>query len=88
MLAAQLQVDPAFIRDVHTLDELALDPLDLVLVVLRLEDIERGSGEFPLARLEHAITVGELVAVVDGWLDGEALSSSLSVNPSRQHQVA
>jgi hypothetical protein len=34
--------------------KLGLDPLDLVLVVLRLEDFDRGNGDFPVAALAHA----------------------------------
>ena len=80
LLAAQLRIHPAFIRDAQTMDELLLDPLDLVLVALRLEEIERTSGEFPLARLEQTTTVGELVVLVDQWRDG-ALASYLPSAP-------
>jgi hypothetical protein len=35
--------------------------------VLRLEDAVAGNDNFPVAALEHAQTVGDLVALVDVW---------------------
>jgi acyl carrier protein len=65
-LALHLSVDPQDIDVEDRLEaDLGLDPLDLVLVALRLEEIEE--GEFPVARLEMVTTVGDLVAVVRGW---------------------
>jgi acyl carrier protein len=45
-------------------DDLDLDPLDLVLIALRLEDIEE--VEFPITALEEIETVGDLAAVLRG----------------------
>jgi acyl carrier protein len=71
LLASQLQVDEASIDDAHRFEELGLDPLHIVLVVLRLEDFDRGNGDFPVDALDHATTVGDLVALVDRWLHGD-----------------
>jgi hypothetical protein len=38
-----------------------------VLVAVRLEDLDRGAGDFPVAALEHAETVGDLVTLVELW---------------------
>jgi acyl carrier protein len=67
LLAAQLRVDEASIVDPIRLDDLGLDPLDLVLVVVELEELDRGAGDFPVAALEHAKTVGDLVTLVELW---------------------
>jgi len=65
-LALHLSVDPEQIGPEHRLEaDLGLDPLDLVLVVLRLEEIE--DAEFPVADLEAVRTVADLVGVVRGW---------------------
>lgn len=65
-LALHLAVDPRDIAETDRLEaDLGLDPLDLVLVALRLEEIEE--GEFPVARLETVTTVADLVAIVRGW---------------------
>jgi acyl carrier protein len=42
--------------------DLELDPLDLVLIALRIEDIV--GLEFPIARLEGVRTVGDMVGIV------------------------
>jgi acyl carrier protein len=76
LIASHLRLDDASIKDAHGFDELGLDPLDLVLVVLRLESFDRGTGDFPVARLEHARTVGDLVALVDLWFYGMPGSSA------------
>jgi acyl carrier protein len=68
LLASRLHIDEASIRDTDRLDDLGLTPLDLVLVVLRLDRFDRGDGEFPVYELEHATTVGHLVDLVELWL--------------------
>ena len=68
LLASRLHIDEASIEDTDRLDDLGLTPLDLVLVVLRLDRFDRGDGEFPLYQLEHATTVGHLVDLVELWL--------------------
>jgi acyl carrier protein len=68
LVADHLQVDEASIEDADAFDELGLDPLDLVLIILRLENLDRGRGDFPVAALDHARAVGDLVVIVDIWL--------------------
>lgn len=68
-LALHLELDPNDIREEQLLEEdLGLDPLDLVLVVLRLEEI--GDGEFPVDELVGIKTVKDLAAVVRNWTEG------------------
>ncbi len=69
-LALHLSIDPIEIELEHRLEaDLGLDPLDLVLVVLRLEEIEE--AEFPVADLETVVTVADLVSVVREWSSGD-----------------
>jgi acyl carrier protein len=77
LLASQLRIDVASIKDAYSFDELGLDPLDLVLTVTRLEDFDRGDGDFPVAALDRAQTVGDLVALVDLWLQRSTMPSSM-----------
>jgi phosphopantetheine binding protein len=75
LLASHLRIDDARIKDAHRLDEMGLEPLDLVLVVLRLEGLDSGKGDFPVAALNRATTVGDVVALVDVWLQRDAAST-------------
>jgi acyl carrier protein len=69
-LALHLGVDSEGVELHHRLDaDLGLDPLDLVLVALRLEEIE--DAEFPVAQLEMVRTVSDLVDVVRDWASGD-----------------
>jgi hypothetical protein len=52
-----------------------MDLLDVLLVVLRLEHFDHGDGDFPFAALEHTKTVGDLVALVDLWLQDDTMPS-------------
>ncbi len=47
LLASRLHIDEASISDKDRFDDLGLTALDLVLVVLRLDPLDRGDGEFP-----------------------------------------
>jgi hypothetical protein len=76
LVASQLRVDEASIADDDRFEHIGLDPLDLVLVVLRLERYDYGQGEFPIAALECATTVGDLVLIVDVWLHRETATSA------------
>jgi len=76
-LASRLRIDPTSIHDARSLDELGVDPLDLVLIVLRLEDANRDAGELPLDPLDDVTTVGDLVTVVDRWLRYETAPCSV-----------
>lgn len=65
-LALHLDLDPEWIQPGHRLEgDLGLDPLDLVLIALRLEEIE--NEEFPVADLETVTTVFDLVTIVRAW---------------------
>jgi acyl carrier protein len=76
LIASHLKVDEAMVEDSVRLDDLGLDPLDLVLVVVRLEDLDRGAGDFPVAALEKARTVGDLVTLVELWWQRERASAA------------
>jgi acyl carrier protein len=67
LIATQLRIDRESVTDAGDLAELGLDAFDLVQVVLRLESLDPGDGDFPLVMLEHARTVGDLVELVDVW---------------------
>ena len=71
LVASRLHIDEAAIKDTDRLDDLGLAPLDLVLVVARLDGLDAGDGEFPLFALEHATTIGDLVDLVELWLQAD-----------------
>jgi acyl carrier protein len=66
-IASQLRIDETSVADAQRLEELGLDPLGVVQVVVRLESLDPGDGDFPVAMLERARTVGDLVELVDLW---------------------
>jgi hypothetical protein len=68
LLASHLAVDDSAIRGADHLVDLGIYPLDLVLVVLRLEDLGGGERDVPLCSLDRAGTVDDLVVLVDLWL--------------------
>jgi acyl carrier protein len=72
LLASRLHIEEASIRDTDLLDDLHVTPLDLLLVVLWLDRLDHVDDEFPLHALEHANTVGDLVDLVEPWLQKEA----------------
>jgi acyl carrier protein len=78
LLASRLRVDEASIKDTDRFDDLGLGPLDIVLVVLQLDRLDRGDGEFPVLALEHATTVGDLVDLVELWLQCETVRSPVA----------
>ena len=88
LLAAHLAVDEASIADAETLDELGLDPLDLVLVVLRLEDWGGGEGDFPLTALAHARTVNDFAELVELWLQRDTIPSGFDARTFRRTSAA
>ena len=67
LLAPLLPTDKVPIEDADLIEELGLDPLDLALVAIKLEELEPQNGSFPLAALRDAKSVGDLVDLVDGW---------------------
>jgi acyl carrier protein len=81
-LALHLGVDSEELELHHRLEaDLGLDPLDLVLVALRLEEIE--DAEFPVARLEMVHTVGDLVDVVRDWASPDHTATVPPPPPAR-----
>jgi acyl carrier protein len=78
LLAARLHVDATSLHDSDRFDDLGLGPLDLVLVVLRFERMDRGDGEFPLYALDHATTVGDLVDLIELWLQVDTMPSPVA----------
>jgi acyl carrier protein len=60
----------------HVERDLGMDPLDLVLIGLRLEDV--ASAAFPFERLEGVETVGDLIEVARGIRDGEPILPHVS----------
>jgi acyl carrier protein len=88
LVATQLRIDEPSIHDADTFAELGLSPLDLVLVVLRLEDFDRGDGSFPLTALEGARTVGDLVTLVDVWVQDDQAPSRMEITEQGRISVA
>jgi hypothetical protein len=75
LLAPLVPTTDGSIEDANLLDELGLDALDLVLVAIKLEELEPERGSFPLAALQFAKSVGDLVLIVDFWWSGDAPTS-------------
>jgi hypothetical protein len=71
LLATYLHTNQRAIADEDHFAALGLDAFDLVFVVLRLEDLVHGCGDFPVDTLERAETVGDFVALVDLWRQGD-----------------
>jgi acyl carrier protein len=67
LLASQLETNDEAIEDGQSLEGLGLDPLDLVLFALKLEELVGEGDAFPLLGLVRAETVGDLVALVEVW---------------------
>lgn len=66
-VASHLEVPVGELYSTQSLeDDLGLDPLDLVLIALSLE--EDVGVEFPVALLETVKTVGDLDSLVRSWL--------------------
>jgi hypothetical protein len=65
-------------RELHK--DLGLEPLDLVLFVLDLEDSqgERRALTFPFEQLERTRTAGELITTVASWLEDYDRSERLA----------
>ena len=88
LLASHLQVETESIEDTDGLVEIGLDPLDLVLVVLKMEELCGGDYAFPLAALAEARTVGELVALVDLWLQEDSMPHAFAGSGYRRGSAA
>jgi acyl carrier protein len=62
-VALHLEVDEIEVRpSQHLRRDWGLDPLDLVLIALRIED--RTQIEFPIERLDGAETVGDITRIL------------------------
>lgn len=76
-LATHLRKRLDAIHDADSLTaDLALTPLDLVWVAMRVEALENGDGEFPIDDLRDVKTVGDLVGAFEAWAerrDGAAM---------------
>ena len=72
LLSRLLEKGEGGIADTDLLLDLKVDALDLVLVAIKLEEIEPNSGPFPLPALAHTATVGDLVELVETWWWGDA----------------
>jgi acyl carrier protein len=71
LLARRLGTVPDRILGAHDLaHDLGVDPLDLVLVALDLEEL--GRDEFPIAKLETVRTVDDLSRLVCSWQDARS----------------
>ena len=81
-LALHLRIDPDFIVEEQRLKEdLSLDPLDLVLVALRLEEV--GDSEFPVAALADVQTVADFVDAVRAWCRMDPSERASTLSPPR-----
>ena len=66
-LGAYLDLKPTDIDTNAELEkDLGLEPLDLVLIVFRLEEF--ADAEFSISDLEGVVTVGDFEALVSEWL--------------------
>ena len=83
LVASMLETEDARFKDEDRLDALGLDTLDLVLLTMRLEELEPGNGAFPLAALTHAVTIGDLVELVDIWSQRDTIPSAVDGVPAQ-----
>jgi acyl carrier protein len=83
LVASMLKTDDARLKDEDRLDALGLDTLDLVLLTMKLEELEPGNGAFPLEALTHAGTMGDLVELVDIWSQRDTLPSRIDGLPAQ-----
>lgn len=77
LLTTLLRIDDGAVENDRAFDELGMDRLDLMLVVLRLEDYGRADGDSVLAALDERMTVGDLVRLVDGYVQRDLTARSL-----------
>jgi acyl carrier protein len=70
LIGSRLQIDDEeSIADTRRLDDLGLDVLELVFVAVQIEELAGASSPFPVGYLAEAETVGDMVAIVEAWLD-------------------
>ncbi len=80
-VARHLSLDAAqIVPALHLRNDLGLDPLDLVLIALRLEDMEQ--IDFPIEQLGSVATVAELTRLFRAWIEASDFGMPL-VEPRR-----
>jgi acyl carrier protein len=78
VLSAYLGVDAAAIRDDAQLErDLGLDPLDVVLVLLRLEDATPGVKDVDVGDLAEARTVADFVDLFESRWDRDTVDMAV-----------
>jgi hypothetical protein len=83
LVASILQTDDARFKDEDRLGALGPDTLALLLLTVKLEELEPGNGAFPLAALTHARTMGDLVELVDLWSQRDTIPNSADGVPAQ-----
>jgi hypothetical protein len=84
LVASLLQTDDALFKDDDLLDELGLDTLNLLLLAIKLEELEPGNGSFPLVTMARVRTMGDLVELVDLWSQRDTSPSSMDGVPTQR----
>jgi hypothetical protein len=84
LVASMLQIDDALFKDEDRLDELGLDALDLILLTIKLEELEPANGAFPLVTLARPRTLGDLVELADIWSQRDTSPSSMDGVPTQR----
>jgi len=87
VVARHLQVSPTTLTArTHVHRDLELDPLDLVLIALRIEGLE--GMEFPIARLERVRTIADLVGIVRTMRRGRTEEPAFTLDDRRLKRAA
>src|SRR5262249_19205496 len=85
-LAEYLDLKPTAIAAEAELGrDLGLEPLDLVLIVFRLEEFADADAEFSIADLEGVVTVADFEKIVRAWARDAATDDEDEepIDPSR-----
>jgi len=84
-LAHYLDLKPSDLRaDAKLGPDLGLEPLDLALVVFRLEELADADAEFSITELDGVVTVADFERVVRAWARGSsAEDDDEPVDPGR-----
>jgi hypothetical protein len=82
LLTRVLGTTPAHVTDADVLVDLELDARHLVLIAIKLEEIQPDRGPFPLLALAHATTVGDFVELVETWWQGGAIRNGVTPRTS------
>jgi acyl carrier protein len=85
-IGTYLDVSPTAVDAKAELErDLGLEPLDLVLIVFRLEEF--ADTQFSIADLEGVVTVADFEAVVDEWLREAPLDDAVDEARARRGRV-